>query len=473
MEAPHVDAVTLLADDHLRPRYHFLPPKHWMNDPNGLIQWQGVYHLFYQHNPHGSQWGRIHWGHASSADLVHWEHHPIALTPGPEPYDEDGCWSGCAVDADGVASMLYTGSQSGREAVCLAQADPRLTALHKHPHNPVIAHPPAGLDTVGFRDPCVWREGNTWQLLLGSGIRGQGGAVLHYTSPDLLQWEYQGPLCLGDGSTGAMWECPAFFPLGDRQVLLVSALPQERVLAFIGSYEGNRFVPDTWQWVDGGAALYAPQVMRDQHDRRLFFAWIKEERDAASQERSGWSGILSLPRVICGGDGVTGSSMAMEPIAELAQLRMNPRTLRQDVPTHGQVLLPTNRHGQWEVELALEQTEGLLTLSVEEVGGQVLTAIELDLTRHCARLCAPEDAANGWASFTAPAGTPIRFRCFFDHSVLECFVQEQVSLTKRVYPSRASATQVTLAFVGDPDGIQIKAQTWDMQDASGFEALTR
>lgn len=163
--------------------------------------------------------------------------------------------------------------------------------------------------------------------------------------------------------------------------------------------------------------------------------------------------------------------MAMEPIAELAQLRMNPRALRQDVPTHGQVLLPTNRYGQWEVELALDQTEGLLTLSVEEVGGQVLTAIEVDLTRHCARLCAPEDAVNGWASFTAPAGTPIRLRCFFDHSVLECFVQEQVSLTKRVYPSRGSVTQVTLSFVGNPHGAHVDAQTWDMRDASCVEAL--
>jgi sucrose-6-phosphate hydrolase SacC (GH32 family) len=165
--------------------------------------------------------------------------------------------------------------------------------------------------------------------------------------------------------------------------------------------------------------------------------------------------------------------MAMEPIAELAQLRMNPRTLRQDVPTHGQVLLPTNRYGQWEVELALDQTEGLLTLTLEEVGGQVLTTIEVDLTRHCARLWAPEDAANEWASFTVPVDAPIRLQCFFDHSVLECFVQEQVSLTKRVYPSRGSATQVALACVGDPHGVHVEAQTWDMRDASGLETLAR
>src|SRR5919199_225960 len=98
----------LLAGDRHRPLYHFLPPSNWMNDPNGLIQWDGQYHLFYQYNPHGPLWGDIHWGHAVSPDLVHWTDLPIALAP-DAPYDRDGVFSGCAVDHDGVPTIIYTG----------------------------------------------------------------------------------------------------------------------------------------------------------------------------------------------------------------------------------------------------------------------------------------------------------------------------------------------------------------------------
>jgi beta-fructofuranosidase len=264
-----------------------------------------------------------------------------------------------------------------------------------------------------------------------------------------------------------MWECPTFFPLGERHVLIVSALPQKRVLAFIGSYVGNRFIPETWRWVDGGSALYAPQVMRDQQHRRLFFAWIKEERDTESQKRSGWSGILSLPRVIHAGDG---SSLAMEPVPEFTQLRMNPRTVRQEVHDQEHILLPTNQHGQWEVEAIIDQTEGVLTLRLEEAGGRTLTTIEVDLARRYARL-GGDESTTGWTPFTAAAETPIRLHCFFDHSVLECFVQNQLSLTKRVYPSRKGGTRMTLSFVGDQGGAHVEARTWDLRDASCIEAL--
>ena len=81
-----------------RPIYHFAPLANWMNDPNGLIQWQGKYHLFYQHNPNGAYWDQMHWGHASSPDLVHWTHLPIALAPTQGGPDKDGCFSGCAIN---------------------------------------------------------------------------------------------------------------------------------------------------------------------------------------------------------------------------------------------------------------------------------------------------------------------------------------------------------------------------------------
>ena len=104
--APTPPAPDATSPDPDRPRSHFLPPSNWLNDPNGLIQWRGVYHMFYQYNPAGPFHGTIAWGHASSTDLVHWTHLPVALAPSPDGPDAGGCWSGCAVDDDGVPTII-------------------------------------------------------------------------------------------------------------------------------------------------------------------------------------------------------------------------------------------------------------------------------------------------------------------------------------------------------------------------------
>ncbi len=116
-----------LAGDRHRPLYHFIAPANWMNDPNGVIFWKGKYHLFYQYNPNGPFWGTLHWGHAASADLVHWEDYPIALTPSQDGPDKLGCWSGCIVDDGGVPTALYTAP--GPQTVCLATGDDDLRTL--------------------------------------------------------------------------------------------------------------------------------------------------------------------------------------------------------------------------------------------------------------------------------------------------------------------------------------------------------
>lgn len=190
-----------------RAQFHFQPPKYWMNDPNGLIHWKDEYHLFYQHNPESLAWTNMHWGHAVSKDLYHWEHLPVALAPTPGGCDELGVWSGCAVDNDGEPTLMYTGVVP--EVQCVAIGDAALRSFKKYPGNPVIARPPEGLDVAGFRDPCAWREGDGWRCVIGSGIQGQGGAVLLYRSSDLRKWEYLHPLLIGNkDENGAMWDCP-------------------------------------------------------------------------------------------------------------------------------------------------------------------------------------------------------------------------------------------------------------------------
>src|SRR5262249_5014351 len=248
---------------------------------------------------------------AVSADLLHWSDLPIALTPTPGSPDAEGCYSGCAVDHNGVPTLIYSGHNRANPGAfqlpCLATSDDELLSWTKYTHNPIISGPPQNLDVIGFRDHCVWKEGDTWYQIIGSGINGVGGTVLLYRSPDLIHWEYVHPICVGDLTqteplwTGSMWECPDLFALGDKHVLVVSGWDKHQkhyALSFIGTYADHLFSPQPPRKLDFGASFYAPQSLRDAAGRRIMFGWLREERDTQAQRAAGWSGVMSLPRIL-------------------------------------------------------------------------------------------------------------------------------------------------------------------------------
>jgi len=242
-----VERLELLAQgDSLRPIYHVTAASRLIGDPNGPVYFAGEYHVFFQHFPF---WGdsstfRPVWGHAVSPDMVHWRHLPIALAPTPGSYDGEGIASGCCVIDKGVPTIVYTGV--GPQSQCLAISDDSLRTWRKYLSNPVIPSPPA-LDSLGdgFRDPFVWKEGDKWRLLAGSAFRGQGGTVLLYQSNDLRKWEFLGPLCVGMGKRCIQWECPNFFSLNGRHILVVSPLFSDvaglrgMVEYAVGNYQDN------------------------------------------------------------------------------------------------------------------------------------------------------------------------------------------------------------------------------------------
>ncbi|MCX9077889.1 MAG: glycoside hydrolase family 32 protein, partial [Candidatus Methanoperedens sp.] len=328
-----------LAHDLHRPRYHYLPPANWMNDPNGIIQWQGKYHLFYQHNPNSAVWGDIHWGHAVSEDLIHWSDLPIALAPTPGGPDEGGCFSGCAVN-NGLPTLIYTGVAGARNEIqtqCIATSRDGLLTWDKHAGNPVLsAVPPESGQTTEFRDPYVWREGEDWYMVVGSCIKDVGGSAFLYRSRNLLDWEYLNPLLVGDSQrNGIIWECPNFFKLDDHWVLIVSALTGNfagSVVYFVGDYENFRFTP-TYEGVLDYGQLYAPLTMMDNQNRRLLFGWLREARSEAEQRAAGWSGAHSIPRILTLD---SRHRVRMTPVPELETIRgqhhqYGPAELTQDV----------------------------------------------------------------------------------------------------------------------------------------------
>ncbi|HEX5415167.1 MAG TPA: glycoside hydrolase family 32 protein, partial [Chloroflexota bacterium] len=419
----------LLARDPHYPRYHFRPAANWLNDPNGLIQWEGVYHLFYQYNPNGPFHRTIHWGHAASRDLVHWEDLPIALTPTPGGPDAGGCWSGCAVNDNGVPTLIYTGVHP--QVQCLAVSHDGLRSWEKLPE-PVIPAPPADLDLDGFRDPYVWREGDRWLCVIGTGIKGAGGAVLLYESADLRHWTYQGPICVGDPAVnGRIWECPNLFPIGDRWLLLLSPIPLRRSIYLLGSFEDGTFRPGSQTDFDAGGCLYAPQAMRDETGRRLVWGWLWEGRSAEACQRAGWNGVMSLPRQL---DLNADGTLRVFPVPELAALRgTHRREIRTDlagttpidgltgdaleliaefdVGNRGQAGLAVRRAPDGEEETRVVYDAATRRLSIDRTRSSVDPNVERDIR----------------SAELAVSDGRLTLHLYLDRSVLEVFANERVT----------------------------------------------
>ena len=384
------------SDPHF-PKYHWRPAKNWMNDPNGLIYWNGEYHMFYQYNPNAAYWGDMHWGHAVSTDLMNWRQLPIALYP-DKPYDKDGVFSGCAVVNDGVPTLVYTGTKP--ETQCIATTSDNLRKFQKSNRNPVIAAPPEGVKVTGFRDPCLWQENGQWMMALGSGFPDVGGAVLLYTSKDLLNWKYLHPLVQGvKENTGFNWECPNFFPLGNRHVLLISAEPFGNVLYFIGRYADRKFTPESEGVFDAGGSYYAPQTFLDDQNRRVIIGWLKETRSKEEQVKAGWSGVQSLPWVLSlRGDGTLG----IAPHPNALRLRSTTKRLAS--------ISALDFAGPIEIDFAGQK----LPISHD---GETLRA------------------GDRTAALKLPAGEKLQGQVFIDGSVVEVFANGRVGMSIRVYPS--------------------------------------
>ena len=302
-----------LIHDPLRPQYHLLPQAGFVGDPCAPRFFNGKYHMFF----HGSFDGRG-WAHAVSADLVHWKHMPKALAPTENSYDSYGTFTGSVLPGTDIPSIIYCGvtrstranetirAEDLREVQCIAtSADPDLRTWRKLDH-PVIDAPPTHISVVGFRDPFAWKDGEVWYAGVGSGFPQQGGAVLLYRSSDARHWEYLHPLAQGTWNgksftnpvgSGEMWECPDFFPLGNKHVLLYST---EYITYWeVGTLDKKelRFHSERKGFLDHGS-YYAPKSMLDARNRRILWGWVQETRDRESIEAAGWSGAISLPRVL-------------------------------------------------------------------------------------------------------------------------------------------------------------------------------
>lgn len=323
------------AADPLRPLWHLAPAVGLLNDPNGFIQHQGRYHLFYQWNPFACRHGAKFWGHWSSPDLCHWRNEPVALVPAEE-YESHGCYSGSAVVHEGKLTLIYTGNvkfaDGGRTAwQCLA-VENKQGGFDKL--GPVLGLPEGYTGHV--RDPKVWWANDQWWMVLAAQDPQLQGKVLLYKSADLHHWhscgEIAGSGLNGLGNFGYMWECPDLFTLSGQELLLFcpqGLTPEaERYLNryqagfVIGQldYEQGRFAHGAFQELDLGFEFYAPQTTLTEDGRRILFAWMGvPEQDEFLQPTCsfGWVHCMSAPRELS----LESGRLCQRPARELIALR--------------------------------------------------------------------------------------------------------------------------------------------------------
>ena len=276
-----------------RQDYHFMAETGWINDPNGLIYFKGKYHFFYQYNPYSGFWDCMHWGHAVSEDMIHWEYLPLALAPS-EVYDDHskgGCFSGSAIEHDGKLFLIYTGTCNNgngfEQAQCIAYSEDGIH-FEKYEGNPVITAP-EGVPTDLFRDPKIWKHDDTYYVVCGASKNGFAQARL-YKSTDMFHWEFVNVLAESRGEWGYMWECPDFYPVGDKYVLMFSPMGgKERTSVYLVGWA------NAWDWMP---------------------FW----KDWGPTYQEGWCGFFNIPReAVLAED----NTLKFVPVKELQDLRKN------------------------------------------------------------------------------------------------------------------------------------------------------
>ena len=394
----------------LRPQFHFSSRRGWLNDPNGLVYHDGTYHLFYQHNPYGTDWGNMHWGHAVSSDLVHWRERPIALYP-----DALGTmFTGCAVvdhhNSSGLGSgaqppivLLYTAAgELARPATdytqCLAFSTDGGTTWHKYEGNPVVPHL-AGQN----RDPkVIWHpQSERWVMALYL----ERSAYVLLTSPNLIEWERTCDLDL-PGCT----EVPDFFPLAvdDDPAAVRWVFWGANTTYLVGSFDGRTFTPEgPGRRLQPAGVHYAAQTFSDlpaEDGRRIMIGWMRQPLPGMP-----FSQFMSVPHTLHLHTGADGPVLATAPVRELEALREGSWEVQGHALAAGASV---------EAELAGEllDVETTIELGTADAAGVVVRGVAVWYDRRSGGLY------NGaYTAQLAPGLATVTLRVLADHASVELF----------------------------------------------------
>lgn len=471
------------------PLYHFIAPEGgcWPFDPNGALFWRGRYHLFYIFQdpelPHGGHC----WGHASTADLVHWDYHPTALAPRDGDPDAGIFSGGAFVNKDGVPTIIYHGIEAG---TCIATSiEDDLVHWTKSPNNPVIPVPKEGDTGFGVYnvfDPHAWVDGDDYYAILGGNIKPNDmrDTAYLFRSKDLIEWEYLRPFY----SPRAEWTgeeedcaCPDFFDLGGRYVLMCISHPRG-TRYYLGRMEDGAFVPEEHHRMNwAGGSCFASESLLDDKGRRLFWAWVVDQRRTNKEGRRAL-GVMTLPRVLClAEDG----SLRIEPAVELESLRRGHQRLDNlsvssgtetpldavsgeclelyldvEVPSHGRFTLKVRCSPDDEEETAITYDGAAGALEIDTSRSSLSSDVfRTDIV--VGSKGEPRDVPVQEAPFSLRAGELLRLRVFLDRSIVEVFANGRQCVTQRIYPTLSESVGVSLESDGGTSTV-IRLDGWEM-----------
>lgn len=475
------EAVKTMKKDH-RLGFHIAAPANWINDPNGLVYFNGEYHAFYQHHPYDENWGPMHWGHAKSKDLVHWEHLPIALAPDRE-YDRDGCFSGSAIVEGDTLYLIYTGhvwvdqpKDIAIQTQCIASSK---DGIHftKYEGNPVVREVPE--DSTGhFRDPKVWKTEDTYHMVLGNRTKDDIGRAIHYSSTNLIDWNYEGVLAQNNSNLGYMWECPDFFELDGKHALLFSPQGMEaegdkyqnkfQTGYLVGNFnkETQKLEHGEFLELDHGHDYYAVQTLHDHKGRRIGIGWMDMWDSNMPTKEDGWCGALTLPRELS----ITkDDKIIMKPAEELALLRKKELPLNLSSLDNETVKTDIN-----EELLELKVEFSLKDLSADEFGIKVRcsedqleeTVLGVDVKN--AKLFLDRNRSGKGVDGIRKTEIDVQadsviLHVYLDRSSVEVFANEgAINMTSRIYPK---TTSLNLQFFSVGGKVTIDSvQAWQLKD---------
>lgn len=467
--------VTAKTEPH-RPVFHFTPPEKWMNDPNGMVWYEGEYHLFYQYYPDSTVWGPMHWGHAVSKNLVHWEHLPIALYP-----DSLGLiFSGSAVvDWNNTSGLgengkpplvaIFTHHNMAAEKQqrmpwqyqSIAYSNDKGRTWTKYPGNPVLPNP----GFRDFRDPkVIWDASRKqWVMVLAVGDHAQ-----FWTSADLKKWAHRSDFGKSIGAHGGVWECPDFFPMtieGSQEqhwVLLQSLNPGgpnggSSTQYFVGSFDGSQFVPDAdfmaslkpegnpkAAWVDFGRDNYAGVTWSDvpaSDGRRIFMGWMSNWDYAQVVPTATWRSATTLPRALQLRKTAQGLRLFSEPVKELETLSSK-KTVLETQTLDDNLEIPGLSPAQLELVLEMmPDPAATLTIELSNSRGEVYRVGYETATRqffsdrtHSGKTAFSEAFAKSiHLAPRASENETVKLHLFFDRSSAELFADDGATVMTDLY----------------------------------------
>ncbi|KAF2899194.1 hypothetical protein ILUMI_06981 [Ignelater luminosus] len=410
----------------------------------------------------------MHWGHAKSKDLIHWEHLPVALAP-DKYYDRNGVFSGSAIVKDDKLYLVYTGNTWVNQVQCVAISEDGIH-FEKISQNPVLDANdlPPNAKPQEFRDPKVFRYGDSYYLVVASKTHSNTGQILLYQSSDLIDWRFKSILLEGTTEQGIMWECPDLFELEGKDVLIMSPINYPKsgnhyhngqsVLGFIGKvdWEQGKLIVENWKEIDHGMDYYATQTLLDNQNRRIAIAWMSiwGRNYPTDTLKHGWTGSMTLPRQLHLKDNkliqvpVSVSEISQEPIV-LENIVLNDEA-KQFEGVVGDVAL-------LELVINLEEAR-LLKLHLRTNSKQktivsyntISKEVKLDRTESGIPIIGSENPPFSSRKVEVPLEqNKLNLQIFLDQSSIEVFVNGGTdTLTATIYPTQVPSNGILFEAEG-------------------------